>query len=184
MRSLQVRRSCPRRGSALLCRSGSVRVTAAGGEQRRFGMLSTQRSASCHLPSAVLVVVSSHQPRRSPLPEAAWLCAACRPLPKAAVPHPSRRRPGFPGGMGTAEGAVGQASPSPGPLPAGPASPSARPAAPSRRGLSVPGGPGGRGTPSPCRAPLRLRCWLLREWPDEIRVAGLDVNDPALVSSF
>lgn len=155
-----------------------------------------------------------HQPWLIPFPSLSGSVLPADGSLKAAIPYPSlsRRHLGFLHRMGTAEGAVGQASPSlshpvcsrPSPdPPADLTSPSVRipPAAlspPSLRGPCMPwdqGREGKRGlcgrdtSPSPCRALMHLReqvrrCLLLHNWSDGIRGVGLYINAPALISSF
>lgn len=109
----EARRSCVKRGIIFLYRSGSIRITPMGTEHKRFDMLNGQRPMSCHLLSVVVVYPSPAS--TSSLSQVClglcYLQITCRKLP--AIPYPSflRRHLGFLHRMGTAEGAVGQASP-------------------------------------------------------------------------
>lgn len=84
-----------------------------GTEHKRFDMLNAQRPMSCHLLSVVVVYPSPAS--TSSLSQVClglcYLQITCRKLP--AIPYPSflHRHLGFLHRMGTAEGAVGQASP-------------------------------------------------------------------------
>lgn len=95
----------PRRGMISLRRSGSVRKPPS----RRFDTLSAHTFVSCHLP--LRWWFPPHPTRLDPFPSSGWVCAACRALPDSCHPLAQRWRLGFLRRMGTAEGAVGQASP-------------------------------------------------------------------------
>lgn len=105
----------PRRGDRAkerlysLHRSGSASETLAGAEPRRFAGLGTQSSAPCPLLRVVLLSASA-----PPTLSLAQACATCRPrsrLPCLTDPSFPRWYLGFLHRMGTAEGAVGPASP-------------------------------------------------------------------------
>lgn len=101
--------SRPRRGIIFLHCSGGIRITLTGTEQKRFDTLNAQRPVLWHLLS--VVVVSSSSATTLPFFQVSLgLCylQLCRwKVPSSfSVWHL-----GFLGRMGTAEGAVGQASP-------------------------------------------------------------------------
>lgn len=103
-----------RRGVVSPCslrRAGSGRITSllAGTEQKRFNVLNAGRCASRHL--LRLVVFPSSSTCFLPFPESTWVRADF--WLKATICHPgfSGWHLGFLCRMGTAEGAVGQASP-------------------------------------------------------------------------